>query len=142
MVRTQAWARRFPPRCPIPRAKPILSQLLRERRDKVARYWFERVAPLDFFALDGNGQITFHDLAVDRGLAGPRPYRIDVRADGGKIEADSRTCTCTAIPLAEFGPAQQTLELAFHIDGSDAAAARVDLVQREGRWSIVRVTHG
>ena len=38
------------------------------RRDKIARYWFDRVPPLDFFTVEPQG-LVFHDLAVERGYA-------------------------------------------------------------------------
>src|SRR5262249_7194296 len=63
-----------------PRAQPFLLRTLIERRNKVMRYWFERVAPLDFFAIEA-GELTFRDLAVDRGLEAPRAY--EVRVEGG-----------------------------------------------------------
>jgi hypothetical protein len=50
-----------------PRAANYLVRVLEERRDRIARFWFDRVPPLDFFSLTGEG-VTFHDLGVDRRL--------------------------------------------------------------------------
>jgi hypothetical protein len=124
-----------------PRAKPILSKLLRERRDKVARYWFSRVAPLDFFHLDGD-RLTFHDLAVDKRLAEPRRYAAELEARQGRVRGDVLTVEGTSIRLADLGPEAKEVEIALRVEGSRAAPARVRLAQREGRWTIVRVVHG
>ncbi len=48
-----------------PDAARWITRVLAERRDIVARYFFDRVAPLDFFVHD-RGRLTFHDLGVER----------------------------------------------------------------------------
>lgn len=50
-----------------PAAEAYLVRALVERRDRMGRYWFRRVAPLDRFALEGD-RLRFVDLAVTRGL--------------------------------------------------------------------------
>lgn len=50
-----------------PEAARYVVRMLRERRDKVARHWFERVAPLDFFTVDVDS-LRFHDLGAERGI--------------------------------------------------------------------------
>src|SRR5205823_902017 len=67
-----------------PRAPGVLLALLRARRDKVLRYWFARIVPLDFFRVDG-GRLTFHDLAVDRGLSAARGYDVRLEARPGRV---------------------------------------------------------
>lgn len=56
-----------------PRAKEYLIQTMIERRDKIGRYWFERMNPLDKFMLERTGDkglgLKFSDLAVDGNLA-------------------------------------------------------------------------
>jgi hypothetical protein len=124
-----------------PRAKPLLLDLLRQRRDKVARFWFEKVAPLDFFHVDGD-RLTFHDLAVDRGLELPRAYYADVHELEGDAKPDRLETSSTTVELSDLGPAAEEVELEFHVADHGADPARVRLVRREGKWSIVRVTHG
>ncbi len=69
-----------------PEAAKYVARVLGERRDKIARLWFDRVPPLDFFTWSlgpevgpggyarGSGggvryqQLTFHDLGVERGI--------------------------------------------------------------------------
>ena len=54
------------------------------RRDKICRYWFDRVAPLDFFIQRGH-RIVWQDLGASRGIyAGTPRYRARVRS----VDAD------------------------------------------------------
>ncbi len=53
-------------------AKEFLIRTMIERRDKVGRYWFARMNPLDMFKIekkDGDITLAFHDLAVDGNLS-------------------------------------------------------------------------
>ena len=68
-----------------PRARDYLVRNLIVRRDKIARHWFGRVAPLDFFSVQ-DGALRFHDLAVDVGLAGARAYDIEAADAGGQFQ--------------------------------------------------------
>lgn len=55
-----------------PAAREYLIRTLIERRDKIGRYWFERMNPLDKFEFEQTGRsldLVFHDLAVDAGFA-------------------------------------------------------------------------
>ncbi len=54
-----------------PRAEAYLIKTLIERRDKIGRYWFSKMNPLDKFDFARQGTIlklTFRDLAVDSDL--------------------------------------------------------------------------
>ncbi len=64
-----------------PEATRYVARVLGERRDKIARYFFDRVAPLDFFVYSGN-RIEFHDLGAERGIyPGTRAgYRVRLAA--------------------------------------------------------------
>jgi hypothetical protein len=126
------------------RVKPRLLALLVARRDKIAREWFGRVAPLDFFHIDGR-ELRFHDLAVDRRYAPARHY--DVRVlddDGGKVTARSFELAGAALPLERLGNAA-AVELEFRVVGLGAAPVRVALA-RSGTgagaaWVVTRVRH-
>src|SRR5262249_35858147 len=48
-----------------PEAAAYMARVLAERRDIIARYWFDRMAPLDFFTV-AQGRISFHDLGAER----------------------------------------------------------------------------
>ena len=70
-----------------PDAASYVARMLKERRDKVARHWFDRVAPLDFFTVEG-GTLRLHDLGAERGVypgaASRYRFRVAaVRADRG-----------------------------------------------------------
>ena len=64
-----------------PEATRWIARVLAERRDKIARYFFDRVPPLDFFVYD-DGELSFHDLGAERGIyPGHSPrYRLRVAA--------------------------------------------------------------
>src|SRR4029078_13581581 len=64
-----------------PRAREYIQRTLIARRDKIARFWFARVAPLDFFHVK-DGYLLFHDLALDLGLTSARGYEGEERGGG------------------------------------------------------------
>jgi hypothetical protein len=54
-----------------PEAQDYLVKTLKERRDKIGRYWFGKVNPLDLFTVigkDGKVFLEFVDLGVERNL--------------------------------------------------------------------------
>ena len=57
-----------------PAAAAELARLLAERRDKIGRYWFGRINPLDRFELEGE-VLVFADLAVNGGLEAAGRYQ-------------------------------------------------------------------
>lgn len=58
-----------------PQARDLIARCLIERRDKIGRYCFERVLPLDHFRLEGT-RLEFEDLAVRHGYRPVREYSI------------------------------------------------------------------
>lgn len=50
-----------------PGASEYLVNVLRGRQEKIVRYWFNEVPPLDFFQMQGN-RVLFSDLGVSRGF--------------------------------------------------------------------------
>lgn len=124
-----------------PRARAYLQQMLCERRDKIARYWFGRVAPLDFFEVHG-GSLHFHDLAVDKGLERPRRYEIVVRGESGRDVVLPHQ-TATSIRIHDLGrDLGKSVTLRLSIEGSSAKPVHVQLVQRGSEWHLARVRHG
>jgi hypothetical protein len=62
-----------------PRATEYMARTLAGRRDKIARAWFDKMPPLDFFVVDGD-RLTYHDLGAERGVyTGDPRYRTRVR---------------------------------------------------------------
>ena len=125
-----------------PRAVEYLVRNLIVRRDKIARHWFGRVAPLDFFEVR-DGALRFHDLALDLGLSPERTYDIESESEGGRAQAGRAVrLDRTELPLAglESGPSRVSLEIS--IAGSGAKPAHVELSRKGSEWIVTRVRHG
>lgn len=120
-----------------PRVKPALLRLLIERRDKVMRHYFGKVAPLDFFHVSG-GELRFRDLAVDRGIAANRGYEVTVEG-GGKHR--KLKLGRTALVLADLGADEQELDLEIHLAGSHADPVELTLRRQGNSWTIARIRH-
>ncbi len=121
-----------------PRVKPAMLQLLAERRDKIMRYWFTRVVPLDFFEVSA-GQLRFRDLAVDRHIATPRGYEVHVEGEGAHDE--HLTIPGTTLDLSRLGANVTRAELEFEIRGLNAKSVVVTVKREGGSWSIERIRH-
>ncbi len=125
-----------------PRSAPYLVRCLIERRDKTARYWFDRVAPLDFFSVR-DGVLRFHDLAVDVGLAQPRAYEVKARSpEGGVSMGEKARLSDTALLLIDLGNIASRVSLEFSIAGNGAKPTRVELRRGGSGWVITQVRHG
>ena len=124
-----------------PRATEFLVRNLIERRDKIARYWFGRVAPLDFFWMEG-GVLRFHDLSRDIGLAGARSYDVKIESEGGRTTRERVTLGTPSMDLASLPSGASRLELTLSIQGSGAKPARVELRRLGPDWVVTRVRHG
>lgn len=120
------------------RAAEYLCEALRERRDAIAREWFGRVAPLDFFSVTG-GNVRFRDLSVDIGIEAPREYIARVTKAGSKSAEASRLRT-GAFPLSLLGDGNAASVL-LSVAGSKALPVRVELRRDGNTWSIWRVRH-
>ena len=68
-----------------PRAAARVARVLRENRDAIARHFFDRVPPLDFFVVRGE-RLTFRDLGVDYALYPGTRSRYRARA--AAVDAD------------------------------------------------------
>lgn len=119
-----------------PRVKPALLALLIARRDKLARYYFDRIAPLDFFTFDGT-TLKFRDLAVDRKLAAPRRYEVEIDGAG---QDRTQSLDATALKLPAPANAKEA-KLTFRIAGSKADPVVVHLIAEGNTWKIARVRH-
>jgi hypothetical protein len=68
-----------------PKAEAYLLRILKERRNKIGKYWFSKINPLDRFTLISNDQgeqeLYFEDLAVSTGLGDIQnsSYLYDIR---------------------------------------------------------------
>ncbi len=103
-------------------AETHLLEILKKRRDKVGRYWFDKVNPLDRFVVSeglspslasgsaaspspsGPDSLQFADLSVTGGLApaAAREYSYQMHLDGTAL-GPARTVEDTALPLVLDG---------------------------------------
>jgi len=131
---------------PDPEAEAYLLEILKARRDKVGRYWFRRINPIDRFTIrpetpsppatateavdrEGGGPILeFDDLSVAYDLVSARSsaYEYEIRHDGD-ILVEARTEE-SAIPL-RVG----TTPLPAVLDRAGAEEAHARVVQIEIR---------
>ena len=125
-----------------PRAAEFLTRTLIARRDKTARYWFGRVAPLDFFTVE-NGVLRFHDLAVEVGLTGPRAYDLEIESRERRPRAGSHArLERPEMSLEGWSADAGRLSLVIAVAGSPAKPTRVELRRDASAWRITRVRHG
>jgi hypothetical protein len=125
-----------------PRAREYLQKTLLERQDKVIRYWFHEVTPLDFFDVQ-NGTLRFHDLALDKGITGPREYVVTLKSEGpGKEVEETIRLQKPALPLSRFGMDATRLELVLSIPGNRGEPVRVELSRVGDNWVVTGVRHG
>ncbi len=121
-----------------PRAAEHVAAVLKANRDNIARYFFDRVTPLDFFRHTGDA-VAFEDLGMKyRVYPGTTPrYRVRCAMvdEDRSAEKSSRTdwveLTSTELPLTS-GPANTAL--ARH-DGSHPFLAMEFQVDRGDGWS-------
>ena len=126
-----------------PKAKQYLLKTLMERREKVMRYWFREVAPLDFFEVK-NGRLKFHDLAQDVGITGPREYLVQIDSEGkGDDQSGAYRLKSPELPLDNIASDATHLELHLSIPGSKAKPVEVELSRTAGAdWVVTWIRHG
>jgi hypothetical protein len=81
-----------------PDAERTLIQVVEERRDRVADYWFRRVAPLDRFRFTSQG-LRFDDLAIQMNLNNPVDVKYEVLIKGQNVTSVSPTGYQTVVPM-------------------------------------------
>jgi hypothetical protein len=120
-----------------PEAARWIARHMAERRDKIARHWFDRVPPLDFFATDQD-LFRFRDLGVDRGIypASGRTYRIRLAT----CDAERKKGAWTQWLQSERPEFDLTVSGASEVMERDDPARRPFVaieasVSRAGKWS-------
>ncbi len=90
-----------------PKAVDFLVETLRLRQEKIVRYWFTEVPPLDFFNVAGN-QVVYSDLGVSRGFFPEDDvlYRYRLAAVNGRRES------------IEWGTWVESAKTGFSLDGA------------------------
>ena len=120
-----------------PDAAQWIARVLGERRDKIARYFFDRIPPLDFFVND-DGVVRFHDLGAERGIypGSVARYRARVAASTAQRQRGRWTpwqeYAETAVDLAQASDREEIGSLP--ISGSAFLALEVQ-VNRGSNWS-------
>jgi hypothetical protein len=133
-----------------PRAAEYLVKMLTYRQRATGRYWFQRVAPLDAFAVEttaGDPRLCFTDLSLHYLLTeSPTSYAIDVYDRRGKatrfgadVDAGPRGRTCTAIRLADRDPDRYTIvRVRLKRDGVEMPPVVVHVAKlRDGRLEVI-----
>lgn len=130
-----------------PTAADFLVETLAGRRDKIVRYWFDRVPPLDFFTLTEKG-IEFHDLAAERGYASTDESRYRFRLAATDSDRNQRNDGWTSwheTPVSLVPLFDGSDRLATDIPRGDAdhpfLAVEVQ-VNRGSGWSRSTVLYG
>ena len=135
-----------------PEAEQYVLDILKERRDKVGRYWFERVNPLDRFQItppsdteiaargpapkdEAPNQLAFDDLAVSGDLepADSSSYVYRVYHDDEEVQSQS-VIDETTIPLAVEGTSMRTFLEQHDLTDDEERVFRLDIrTQRPNR---------
>jgi hypothetical protein len=120
-----------------PEAARWIARVLGERRDKIARYWFRRATPLDFFVHD-RGTLRFRDLGVDRGiyLEDSSAYRFRVAASSADRRLGGWTGWMEAArPELDLAAAAASEALTDDAAGRHPFLAIDVSVSRAGAWN-------
>jgi hypothetical protein len=88
-----------------PEATRWIARVLGERRDKIARYYFDRIPPLDFF-VNRDGAVRFRDLGAERRIYPGSSARYRARMAASTAERDRGRWT----------PWQESVETAVDLD--------------------------
>jgi len=120
-----------------PDAARWIARNMSERRDKIARYWFDRVPPLDFFALD-QGAFRFRDLGVERGISKSDRSRYRIRvalADAARNKTEWSAWIESGKPEFDLGAGPAAAAIARE-DAARRPFVAVEVnVSRSDKWS-------
>jgi hypothetical protein len=138
-----------------PGAAEYVAGVLKKNRDKIARYYFDRVTPLDFFRSTG-GSVIFEDLGVKYAVyPGTTPqYRVRcAMVDSDRSAKKTTRSEWTTIPTASLaldaGPAAAALSgadsnhpflaMEVQVDRGDGWSGSVTAYLAQGSGRIVAV---
>ena len=107
-----------------------LADVLKQRRDAIGRYWFDRITPLEDFALR-DGLLDFKDLAVERGYAGDGLPVYRYRVGDSKTGTEFRG---PGLRLPELQPGNDVAPDRF--GRKPLAGIRIQSRRRDGGWAL------
>ena len=132
-----------------PRAAKYMVDTLVKRQRITARYWFDRVAPLDQFAVDAAGdkaRLCFTDLTLHYMLReSPTSYAINTYDHDGKatrfatnVRAGQQGRTCMEMPLAPRADGYTIVRLRVQRDNREMPPVIVHVARdKAGRLEVV-----
>ena len=120
-----------------PDAARTLVQILMQRRDRVADYWFRRVAPLDRFRVTSDG-LTFVDLAIETNLDDAANVKYEAVIEGVNSTSVFQRGSETAIPITV---SDAPLKVQIKRLSPNRQPLEVDVVVQlvEGRPAVVEI---
>ena len=120
-----------------PDAARTLVQILMQRRDRVADYWFRRVAPLDRFRVTSDG-LTFVDLAIETNLDDAANVKYEAVIEGVNSTSVFQRGSETAIPITV---SEAPLKVQIKRLSPNWQPLKVDVVVQlvEGRPAVVEI---
>jgi hypothetical protein len=132
-----------------PKSRQYMIETLLKRQRITGRYWFDRVAPLDAFAVEAAGdkaRLCFTDLMLSYLLRdSPTTYAINTYDHGGKptpftvnVGAGDKGRTCAELPLAAGADAYTIVRLRVQRDGREVPPVLVHVARdQRGRLEVV-----
>lgn len=121
-----------------PGAPIYVTECLIRRRDKIGRYAFERVLPLDRFAIH-DGKLIWQDLSAQYGFGGAGPVRIEW------FEFNNSTGAVTPLPAASTAsiPASNAQYLLVQLTQRNAPSHYISVYLRRkpASFEIVGIEH-
>ncbi|MDZ7720515.1 MAG: hypothetical protein U5K72_16995 [Balneolaceae bacterium] len=92
------------------KAEEYLIKTLIERRDKIGKYWFRKINPIDKFKVERNEDkiiLEFTDLGTEKGLFEKKStkYRYSLKSKGGQVFAENEETGSTRFTHTVSAPA-------------------------------------
>jgi hypothetical protein len=120
-----------------PAAEGMLVEILKQRRDRIAGYWFGRVCPLDRFRLTPRG-LVFDDLAIDAGLNLAKSVTYHVTVGSAHTVAYFKVRPGQPIPI-DAGPERLEIQITRISPGLPALNVSVTADRTGGTPEITRI---
>lgn len=116
-----------------PAAADYMVDILKKRRDIIARYFFDRMSPVDHFTVE-SGALGFMDLAVECGVtaASQRRYEYEVRRNGDVVEGPKEGGYPLRVPLPFGGRGVISVKIRTQREDGDWAKPVFAFVETDG----------